>query len=628
VKTSIALLLVLVLAFLGYRGRQSVRLHLRLREISALSERLQQAQDADQRPRGLFDIGPREIQPLPSNRQVKALAGTLTKHLERFESEFVVHQLSDADSLEIRLSKATLANAQGRFADSLAAVTVDDEKWVRAAGEDQSRRLARILQVRGDSFYGLRQWADALDHYQQLLLLEPNQLHAMARLGDCQYSLGRTNEALTAYRDLAASHTQHGNILRNQGKLDRAAGHYGQAIEIQTRLIQRKGQSELSSELATSYTNRGMAFAVQSKLAEAIADYGKAIAIQTRLIEHEGRHELSNDLAASHANRGNVLLVQGQLDAAISEYDRAIEIRTRLVEQEGRTELARDLAIVHSNRGNARRGQRRLAAAIEDYSKAIEIHTRLAKQPRHEDVAGDLAMNHTNRGNVLLAQGRQDAAIEDYDKAIEIQSRLVKRGRSELANDLAMSHIGRGIARQTTSKLDAAIEDYGKAIEIRTRLVQQGQSALANDLAKIHVKRGDTLLAKGRPKAAAGDYEKAIAIQTRLVQQQGRRELAADFAKSLRTAAWMYATHPLESVRDGIKSRQYAYKACELTEWKDFGQIETLAAAYAETGNFLDAVTWQEKAVEFASQDKSAQRARLELYKSGKPFRQMHAETE
>ena len=39
---------------------------------------------------------------------------------------------------------------------------------------------------------------------------------------------------------------------------------------------------------------------------EAAQDYDKAIDIQTKLVENEGRSELGNDLAKSYNNRGNV----------------------------------------------------------------------------------------------------------------------------------------------------------------------------------------------------------------------------------------------------------------------------------------------------------------------------------
>jgi serine/threonine-protein kinase len=66
----------------------------------------------------------------------------------------------------------------------------------------------------------------------------------------------------------------------------------------------------------------------------------------------------------------------------------------------------------------------------------------------------------------------------------------------------------------------------------------------------------------------------------------------------------------------------HARKACELTEWGDASYFHSLAAAYAEVGQFGEAVKWQKKALEspdLPDDEREDARLRLQLYEEGKP---------
>ena len=98
----------------------------------------------------------------------------------------------------------------------------------------------------------------------------------------------------------------------------------------------------------------------------------------------------------------------------------------------------------------------------------------------------------------------------------------------------------------------------------------------------------------------------------------------------LNAFAWRLATSPEAELRNGTKAIELATKACELTNWKDVTFVDTLAAAYAETGDFNSAVEWQKKAIDLLPGGEPPWRQpgykdRLELYQSGKPYREKHA---
>jgi tetratricopeptide (TPR) repeat protein len=86
--------------------------------------------------------------------------------------------------------------------------------------------------------------------------------------------------------------------------------------------------------------------------------------------------------------------------------------------------------------------------------------------------------------------------------------------------------------------------------------------------------------------------------------------------------AWLLATCPEEKIRDGKTAIAAAQKAGELREWKAITDIKSLAAAYAETGDFEKAIEWQKKAIEMAQgESKSGEEEMLKLYEAKSPFR-------
>jgi serine/threonine-protein kinase len=122
-------------------------------------------------------------------------------------------------------------------------------------------------------------------------------------------------------------------------------------------------------------------------------------------------------------------------------------------------------------------------------------------------------------------------------------------------------------------------------------------------------RRGGTNLLFGNYKAGAADYAKAL-------------ELEPQDARTLNALAWLKATCPDASIRNAPAAIRLATEACTRTNWRDFGNIDTLAAAYAEAGQFDQALKYQEVATKNALPDDRREREeRLALYRQRKPCR-------
>lgn len=157
-----------------------------------------------------------------------------------------------------------------------------------------------------------------------------------------------------------------------------------------------------------------------------------------------------------------------------------------------------------------------------------------------------------------------------------------------------------------------------KAIETLTQILEIDPG---NSLALRS--RGDALLAVGDHAAAIMDYEATIAS----LGDDDTRELYG----VLNNLAWVLATSPRDEIRDGQRSLELGEKAARLSEYSEPHILSTLAACYAETGDFENAIRWAEKAVELGRAEEHGQieqlEAELESYRKNEPWREIQ-ETE
>ena len=166
-----------------------------------------------------------------------------------------------------------------------------------------------------------------------------------------------------------------------------------------------------------------------------------------------------------------------------------------------------------------------------------------------------------------------------------------------------------------------------------------------NDVA--HASLADLLLRRDRIDEAISHSEEALRIHSRngsahntlafgLFRTGRVDEAVAHWKESLKIRpddmnaqaylAWVLATSPDASLRDGAKAVELAKKVLEHDGHADVVVLRTLAAGYAESGRFSDAIETAQQALQLAiTQDKSALIWDLQLnisnYQRNRPLR-------
>jgi protein O-mannosyl-transferase len=215
-----------------------------------------------------------------------------------------------------------------------------------------------------------------------------------------------------------------------------------------------------------------------------------------------------------------------------------------------------DNDVAHNNLGYLCGNRGELDKAVSHFESAVRI--RSGKQDPHYDVGS--ALMQMNLGDALAREGRADEAMVHYEEAIRLQP------------DYGDAYYNRGNVLLATGRIDEAIADWEKTLQIQP-----------ND-ADAHTGLGNALLQKGSLKEAIAHYEKALA-------------LAPQDPHSRNNLAWVLATASDASIRDGTRALGFAQEAVQLSGGREPRFLRTLAAAYAESGRFSEALAVAQQAV-------------------------------
>ena len=199
----------------------------------------------------------------------------------------------------------------------------------------------------------------------------------------------------------------------------------------------------------------------------------------------------------------------------------------------------------------------------------------------------DVALN--NLGIIFLVRGQLDDAISKLRAAIDLRPE----------NGPAHDNLAKALLKK--GQVAEAMVHYRKFLEIEPENVEARNTL------------GTALIQQGHVKEAIDQWQDALALQP-------------DNGNAASNLAWVFATCPEASLRDGARAVELGEKALRISGGKIPMIHRVLAAAYAESGRFADAIETAQRGAELATtQGNSGLAAELEsniaLYQSGRPLR-------
>ena len=276
------------------------------------------------------------------------------------------------------------------------------------------------------------------------------------------------------------------------------------------------------------------------------------------------------DNEVAHNQLGNLSLEKGLIDEAADHYQKAVTVWP-------------NDPTFQANLGKALLRKGLADEAILHFQKATASGSGQADTER--------AQTQSNIGNALLQKGLVDEAIDQFQQALKLAP-----GNRIIHNDFGNALLRKGLTDDAVAQFQAALNSGIEDIYT----------------AHIHYNLANALRKKNLVAEAVGHYREALRREPRMVAAQNQ-------------LAWTLATSSDASLRNGFESVELARRVNELSGERNPIFLHTLAAAYAETGQFTEAVSIATHALELAATQGNralvdALQNEITLYRAGSPY--------
>jgi len=313
----------------------------------------------------------------------------------------------DARPINYTSEYDALAGGQSLVAGPSAADKALKDKLISlgyvAGGSSALQNLATYYHKNG-------RFEEALEVWQQLVDLEPDNSAAKISMGNAYFKMGKDDVAIRILEDVIETDPGAMRALHSLVTIHIERGRAREALEVAERAVRSDPND------GWSYYDRGMALELLGRYVEAADSYRRAL-------------ELAPDLAEAHANIAQIYATSGRPGQALDHARRAVDLAGE------QPQMLYILGMALGANGEEQQ-------ALEIYYRVIETDSLFV-------------LGYLGACNILLARGEADSVLALSEKAIRIPSGY----ETYMRNIKARAHVARG-------ERGAAIEELRKVLDV------------------------------------------------------------------------------------------------------------------------------------------------------------------
>ena len=574
------------------------------------------------------------------------------------ESSEVTESTEPAPQVLDSLPPPSLEEAEPEVAEQLRQAHADLERVLEGyeepptEGSEEALRLAEAFGTYGRLLHAYGFGETAIRAYRNAQHLAPEAFEWPYLLGVLHEDAGRSQDAEAAYRRAQETGGNHpeaslrrGRVLLEQNRLDAATDAFQAALNtadlayahlslgrvaaqkgehrvalnhFQAALKRRPGANRIYYDIGQSHRQLGELEAAE----EALARFGAVeITFPDPLVRDLERQRTG---VAARLRRAGQAVVDGRLDEALDHYRAVLEL------EPGDADLRRTYGLL-LGQGDPKAGLEELDEALRSAPENAAIHLGIAQLQRRLErpqealdalsqaltLSPSLAEARLERATLLAATGDLASALTDYRTFLErvpdhLPARLEAGRLAALSGDTesARRDLETVLEREPQNLLARGIlaellapTDPGRAADLLQPVAEASQSPAEPLLL------ADYQLRAQRFQAALATLE---AVHSRHPQNP----------EATHALARLLATHPDPAAQK--PTRALALVEAAFQQVRSPYYAETLAMAFAASGNYAQAISWQEAILSEATQSRDPAliqrlRTNLQNYRANRP---------